>query len=188
MTPLVRCKVCGFVTAAGKLGDKCPACGAPRAAFEPYTDPVSERRRKFLGLTIHPVAIHFPQAFASSLVVLSITPAIFSGTLRDLFLATEKILALFLPLLVAAAALAGFLDGRTRFKRIRRSPILKKKIVLAAIFFASALALALVIWIKAVAVEGFSLWVTLLALLGFVCSFILGILGTKAAGAVIPGD
>ncbi|MGA2532302.1 MAG: rubredoxin-like domain-containing protein [Candidatus Aminicenantales bacterium] len=188
MTPLVRCKVCGFVTAEGKLGDKCPACGAPRAAFEPYTDPVSERRRKFLELTIHPVAVHFPQAFAASMAVLSITPAIFSGTLRDLFLATETILSLFLPFLVAAAILAGLLDGRMRFKRVLRSPILKKKIVLAALFFASSLALALVIWLKAVPVDGFSVWVTLLALLGFLCSFILGLLGTKVAGAIIPGD
>jgi len=188
MTPLVRCKVCGFITAEGKLGDKCPACGAPRAAFEPYTDPVSERRRKFLDLTIHPIGVHFPQAFAASLVVLSITPAIFTGRLRALFLSTEEVLSWFLPLLVAAAILAGFLDGRMRFKKIRRSPILKKKIVLAALFFSFSLALALVIWLGAAATHGFSVWVTLLALLGFVCSFILGLLGSQVEGAIIPGD
>ena len=188
MTPLVRCKVCGFITAEGKLGDKCPACGAPRAAFEPYTDPVSERRRKFLKLTLHPVAVHFPQAFAASMVVLSITPAVFTGRLRQLFLSTEEVLSWFLPLLVAAAILAGFLDGRMRFKKIRRSPILKKKIVFAALFFVFSLAMALVIWLDAAAAGGFSVWVTALALLGFVCSFILGLLGTMVEGAIIPGD
>ena len=91
-------------------------------------------------------------------------------------------------LVVAAAILAGFLDGRVRFKRVRRSPILKKKIVLAALFFVFSLALALVIWLEAVATHGFNVWVTVLALLGFVCSFILGLLGSKVEGAIIPGD
>lgn len=189
MTPLVRCSVCGYITEEGKLKDKCPACGAPRAAFEPYTDPVSERRRKFLDLTIHPVAVHFPQAFATSLVILSLTPLIFSGVLGGLFLSTERILAVFLPLLVAAAMLAGILDGRARFKRIRRSLILKTKIAVAAMFLGFSLTLAVVTWLKVPAdPPGFNLWVTSLALGAFVCSFALGLLGKKVVGAIIPGD
>jgi uncharacterized membrane protein len=189
MTPLVRCKVCGYVTAEGKLGDKCPACGALRAVFEPYTDPVSERRRRFLGLTIHPIAVHFPQAFASSLVLLSLLPLVTVKTVRELFLATEQIMAYFLPFLVAAAVLAGFLDGRKRFKKIRRSPILKKKIVFGVLFLGFSLALALVVWKQTLGgALGFNVWITLLALGAFLASFVLGLLGTKVAGAIIPGN
>jgi hypothetical protein len=85
--------------------------------------------------------------------------------------------------------LAGLLDGRARFKKIRRSPILKKKIVLALLFLGFSLGLAVIVWTKTFDDSlGFDIWVTVLALGTFVCSFVLGLLGTKVAGGIMPGD
>jgi hypothetical protein len=132
---LVRCKVYGYITAEKKPREKCPACGAPRATFEPYKDRVSERRRRILNLTIHPIAVHFPQAFAVSVLVLLLAPFVFSGKVDDRFIGTAKILTLFFPLVVAASFVAGLYDGKTRFKQIQRSPILRRRLVFASLFF-----------------------------------------------------
>jgi rubredoxin len=51
MKELVRCRPCGFVMDADKLGDVCPACGLPRKVFEPYRERVS-LNRLFLSLFI----------------------------------------------------------------------------------------------------------------------------------------
>ncbi|HVP49737.1 MAG TPA: hypothetical protein VMT56_00795 [Candidatus Bathyarchaeia archaeon] len=189
MTPLVRCSVCGYITAEGKLKDRCPACGAPRAAFEAFIDPVSEQRRRFLNLNIHPAAIHFPQAFATVLFALSLTPLIFSGVLGELFFSTEKVLAVVLPVAIAATMLAGLLDGRARFRGIRRSLILKRKIVAATLFFGFSLGLVAVTWLKDPADSlVFNTWAGILALGAFACSLALGRLGAKVAGPIVPGD
>ena len=189
MTPLARCSVCGYIMAEGKLKDRCPACGAPRAAFEAYTDPISERRRRFLDLNIHPAVVHFPQAFATLLFALSLTPLIIGGVLGELFFSTERILAGLLPPAVAASVLAGFLDGRARFKGIRRSLILKRKIVAAALLLVFSMGLAAVNWLN-LSDESpvFTPCATLLALGAFACSFVLGLLGAKVISPVVRDD
>ena len=55
---MVRGKVCGYIT-FGVLGDKCPACGAAKTAFEPYIDNMAQPRRKILNLQLHPIAGNF---------------------------------------------------------------------------------------------------------------------------------
>ena len=55
---MVRCKACGFLMKEGKLGDRCPACGAPKTAFEPYKDPMAWNRRR-ARVTSSPAAIRF---------------------------------------------------------------------------------------------------------------------------------
>jgi uncharacterized membrane protein len=188
MSPLTRCKVCGFVMAEGRLKDKCPACGAPRSAFELFVDRISWRRRRFLNLNIHPIAVHFPQAFASSLLVLTIAPLVFRGMLRDLLLSTAKLLSLFLPLLVAISMLAGYLDAKCRLKSIRRSPLLIKKIIYACFLFVFSTALAFLIWLKGLSVPAAAAGAIILALGAFICSFLLGVLGSKLLLTTMPGD
>jgi uncharacterized membrane protein len=188
MNPLVRCKACGFITTEGKLKDKCPACGAPRAVFTPHTDPVSEKRRNLLNLTIHPIVVHFPQAFATCLAALAVTPFIFRGKWAALFFSTEKVLSLFLPLSVVVAISAGILDGKTRFKKIQRSPVLKKKLVIGGLFFLFSLALPLLIWLGKSADSGRSSEIVLVAVLAFGCSFILGLLGATLLESALPGN
>jgi len=134
------------------------------------------------------MVVHFPQAFATFIFALSITPLIFKGYLQTLFLSSIKVLSLVLPLAVAASFLAGYLDGRTRFKKVQRSPILKKKIVFAAILVIVSLALALLTWLKALSLPGTQAAVLALALVAFVCSLVLGVLGQKILGSAMPGD
>ncbi len=188
MSPLTRCKVCGFIMAEGGLKDKCPACGAPRSAFEPFVDRISWRRRQFLNLNIHPIAVHFPQAFASTLLVLTVAPLVFRGTLRDLFVSTAKVLSLFLPLLVAFSFLVGYVDAKRRLKSIRRSPILIRKIVYACFLFVFSTALALLIWIKGLSAPGALAGGIILALGAFISSFFLGLLGSQLLQTAMPGD
>jgi uncharacterized membrane protein len=185
---LVRCKVCGYITAEKKLGEKCPACGAPRAVFEPHTDRVSERRRRILNLTIHPIAVHFPQAFAASVLILLLAPLVFRDKIDALCIDTAKILSFFLPLVVAVSLLAGLYDGKTRFKKIQRSPILKRKLVFASLFFLSSLGLALMVWLKGIPSTGLNAVIFLAAFVAFVCSFVLGLLGTQIVNSELPGD
>jgi hypothetical protein len=188
MSPKVKCKVCGYITAENKLGDRCPACGALRAAFEPYTDRISVQRRRYLNLTIHPVAVHFPQAFSTSVLVLAVFPLVFRGKVEAFLVAGLKFLSLFLPLLVVISLLAGWLDGRVRFKKIGRSLILKRKLALAFLFLLFSIALALLIWLKGMTGPGMSALIILSALAAFICSFLLGLLGTKIYNSEWPGD
>ncbi len=70
MKELVRCRPCGFVMEAGKLGDVCPACGMPRKVFEPYREKVSINRLRLLNLDLHPIAIHLSQTLVIAIPVL----------------------------------------------------------------------------------------------------------------------
>jgi len=54
LTELMRCRSCGYVTEARRVGGVCPACGVPRKMMEPWKDSVSEQRRLFLWLDVHP--------------------------------------------------------------------------------------------------------------------------------------
>jgi CDP-diglyceride synthetase/rubredoxin len=188
MKQLLRCKVCGYVTTEDKLGTVCPACGAPRSAFEPYQDPVSARRRRLLDLNLHPMFVHFPQAFATLVLALTITPLIFSGKLEALFVSALKVLSPALVLAVIPSILTGFIDGKTRFKRVWRSLILQKKIILAALFLVSSVSLALLVLTQELSRRQNLLIAIGLALVAFGCSFFLGLLGSKLLCLVMPGD
>ena len=187
MDKLVRCKACGYVMAEEKLGEVCPACGALRKVFEPYVDPVAPERRRRLDLDLHPILVHFPVAFSTSLVVLTVSPLILAGQARELFTATTKIVALFTPILGAVAGLAGLFDGKTRFRKLTRSPYLRRKILYGSLFLVFAAVLAVLVWagwpenpVLAAAAIG-------VALIAFVFSFLLGLLGKQLLNAVFPG-
>ncbi len=188
MKPLVRCKVCGYVAVEGSVHDVCPACGAPRAAFEPFTDRISWRRRQILGLTLHPIAAHFPVSFSVAALVLSLTPPFFSGTAEAILLYTLKFAALVLPVVTALTLAVGLYDGRLRFKTVRRSPILKRKVQLAAALFVVSLALAAAVWLAPISTTGLTPLVIIPAFLAFFSVFVLGLLGTKVLNSAMPGD
>ena len=183
---MVRCKVCGYIMFGGKLGDKCPACGAAKTAFEPYTDNKAQPRRKILNLQLHPIAVHFPVAFSVAAFVFSFVIIFLSGQARVTLIDATKIIVLFIPILVIAAGIAGWLDGRVRFHKIKNSMILKRKIVYAIILFIISLALAVTIW-----AGGTNTWVfalgTLLSLVAVVLVYLLGTLGSSIIGAAFPG-
>lgn len=187
MAMLVRCKVCGYVMPEGRLKDKCPACGVPAKAFEPFEDPVSEERRRALDMHLHPIAVHFPTAFAVSLIVIFLVALIFTGRAAELFLCAGRLMSYFLPLVVIAAFLLGVKDGRLRFRSIGRSDILKRKILFGLLYFLFAAGLALLIWLWGV--DGTAPLIAALALTvaALACNVVLSLLGTAVLASVMSG-
>ena len=184
---MVRCKVCGYIMPEGKLRDKCPACGALKTVFEPYIDPVSEQRRRILRLDLHPVAVHFPTSFAVTILVLSIATLFFTGDVQFLLICAIKICALLLPLVVILAMIAGIIDGKLRFRKIKVSEILKTKILLASILQAVSLVLAANIWLSK-SYENISLMASIILAAGaVVLTYLLGMLGTSITNSAFPG-
>lgn len=169
------------------LKDKCPACGVPRDMFEPYTDPMSESRRRILDLHLHPIAVHFPTAFAVAVLVFSIATFFFSGPVEELLISTIKVMVLFLPLVVLIAFVVGLVDGKIRLRRLSRSHILKTKILYGSLFFVFAVSLAVVVWLGGFgSVPLISLAVTLAAA-AVACSVVLALLGMRILNSAFPG-
>jgi uncharacterized membrane protein len=172
---------------AEKLGERCPACGALKTVFEPYTDPMGERRRKILNLHLHPIAVHFPTSFAVAAFVFSLTTPLFSGNAQKLLVSTNKILVLFLPLLVIITFLVGWVDGKIRFRKIRNSQILKRKILYASFLFAIAIGLALAVWLGNFPAFVPALLAIFLSAGAVVLSSLLGLLGMSITQSAFPG-
>jgi hypothetical protein len=186
MVNLIRCKACGYITEEGKIKDNCPACGVPAKMFEPYTDPVSEKRRQLLGLHIHPIIVHFPQAFAFSLFVLAILSIFVGPNIKVAFFYTIQVISFFLPLVILLSLLTGLLDGQTRFKRLT-TPFLKMKIIIGLVFFIISIIMAIVALTMPLATTSAMEFLTILTVIAAGCSFPLGIIGSKLIGAKIPG-
>ena len=141
MEELVLCKSCGYVMKKNNLKESCPACGVPAKMFEPHNDRLSARRRFILGLDIHPVLVHFPQAFTFSLLILSMAALQITGAWEDRILSTLSLLSLLLPVTVLLAFCGGMFDGKIRFRKVT-TPLLVRKMVLGTLFFVLSLVLA----------------------------------------------
>ncbi len=186
MKEYMRCKSCGYIMEARRVGKVCPACGVPAKMFEPYAEKVSAKRKRILDLHIHPIVVHLPQAFAALLIVLAAALAIFGeSAFRTVLFDTTRLLAALLPLSVVAAFAAGLLDGKTRFRRVT-TPILVRKMVTGALFFATsfaAAALALFTPLDMTTIAAFAF----LELLSFVAAVLLGYWGFGLIFASFPG-
>lgn len=185
MKALVKCKACGFVMEARKVGEVCPACGVPGEMFEPHVDRVSEQRRRILDRHIHPVIVHVPQAFAFFLPLFAAVVPFVNEPLKNELTATIRILAFCLPFTLIGAFLSGMLDGKTRFRRYT-TPILKRKIVSGGVFFVLSLLLPVAMQVRpqSVAVD---VSILLLSAGCLVCSMFLGLLGAGLLEAKFPG-
>lgn len=186
MSNLMRCKACGFVTKQGKIQDVCPACGVPAKMFEPYKHPVSEKRRRLLDLHTHPVMVHFPQAFALTLTLLSFFTFFVPQPLLENLFSTIKVLSILLPLFLVMAVATGLMDGKLRFRKFT-TPLLKKKILLSLIFFFAALAMAVLALSEGLPAFPISVIYLLLALMASLCGALLGLIGGKLLDAKFPG-
>jgi rubredoxin len=143
MAQLLRCKVCGYIIREDKLGEKCPACGVPKTAFEPYKEKVSEKRKRILDLEIHPILTHFAVGFSAFTFILTLLTLIFPTFYRIEILYTIAILSVSLPFFVCLTLIAGIIDGKIRFKKVITIQHIKKMIV-GSIFLALAISLGVI--------------------------------------------
>jgi rubredoxin len=183
---LVICSVCGCIIQERYKGEVCPACGAAKTAFQPYADRMPPKRRKILDLHIHNILVHFPQAFSLFMLFLIFISLFLKDLVQFEFIITFKILSLFLPLSVAVSIISGLIDGKNRFKRVT-TPILKKKIAVAILFFIFSLGVALLANVSNIAPP--LRLRSLIVLTGFctLCSLFLGYNGGQLSGKEVPG-
>jgi hypothetical protein len=186
MKEYVICKSCGYVMEKGKLKDSCPACGVPAKMFEPYVERLSPRRKLLLSLDLHPIVVHFTQAFAVTLPLLCLFSLFVTGVVRATVLSAVRVLSCLLPLAVAAAVPAGMLDGKVRFRKVTTG-ILVRKIMLGSLFFllsVANLAVVLVMGIDA----GPGIYIVIgLTLCCVAAASVLGRFGAGLLNARFPG-
>jgi hypothetical protein len=186
MKELVRCKSCGFIMEKGKLRGKCPACGVPDKMFEPYTEKIAPFRKFILSLDLHPIMVHYPQAFSMSVFLLSLLAPCTAGGVHDKIVSAIVVLGGVLPITVVLAFCAGVYDGMVRFRRVT-TPILKKKITVGALFLFFSCAICGVIVFKPLSTWQALLTVTGLSLAAIACGGYLSKLGTSLLNSKFPG-
>jgi hypothetical protein len=170
---------------ADKLGDVCPACGLPRKVFEPYREKVSLNRLMILNLDLHPIAIHFSQAFVGAIPLLFLFTALFPEFYARELTTVNLVMIVTLPVMMIVALLSGMIDGYTRFKTFN-TPLLIRKLVLSGIITILS-AIASIIVIKNGLNTENKLIVILLIIGCLACAVILGLLGKKLLNVILPG-
>lgn len=140
MKKLYKCRVCGYVVERKDAPGICPACGVKGKIFEEYESPISKKRRIALELNIHSIMVHLPIAFVSSMFLISVLRIIGFFSDQSVFMGMLRAIILILPFSAIFATIAGMIDGKLRFKRIR-TPLLKKKLVLACFFILISISL-----------------------------------------------
>ena len=186
MANLIRCKACGYVTSEGKLKDICPACGVPAKMFAPYTDPVSEKRRMILELHIHPIVVHFPEAFTMTLFILAGLSYFASAAIKEALFVSIQVISFLLPCFVVLSFLTGLFDGKIRFRKVT-TPFLKKKIIISVFFLIISIVLAFVAFSGQLPVSPVREYFIVLSLIAVACGAGLGLLGGHLMDAKFPG-
>ena len=186
MTEYIICKACGYVTKKDRLKDKCPACGVPAKMFEPYDDKVSHGRRMILTLDMHPILVHFPIAFAVTVLFMLILSLFIQGDIQSHLKATITVLTFCIPFVATIAFLAGIFDGHIRFRKVT-TEILLKKVVLGVIFVILSLTAFVLTWMFSL--DSPSTVYMLIGLFGgcLICNVLLGLLGASLLNAKFPG-
>lgn len=142
-----RCGKCGYILSGAKAEKACPACGAPASgedpeAFRPCEDRLSEKRARLLGLRLHPMAVHAAPAFAATLLALAaVLASVGEAPIKTALVDATRVLSALLPVAIAGAFLTGLVDGRLRLKK-GTTPLLVRKMVASALFFALSFAAA----------------------------------------------
>ncbi len=185
VTTAVRCKVCGYITDASKVGELCPACGVKATMFEPLTERFSDHRRKFLELHLHPILAHYPQAFSVTMLILAAVRFLFSNAAGRVAAHALLVLTLALPFTLVGALLTGILDGRVRFKKLTAPYLRIKKWVGAAYLLMSVLLAVLLVKGGAAPLSGALCIAASFALV--VCTTVLGNIGSRIACSRLPG-
>ena len=182
MKELVRCRPCGFVIEADKLGDICPACGMPRKVFEPYRERVSRNRFVLLNFDLHPIAIHLSQALVIAIPILTIVTNLFKQFQPEI-LKNVLIFSVFVfPFTLILAIITGIVDVLTRFKTLA-TPILRVKIIFSLIILSLSVALFFIAPQRTLFVL-----TIVLSILALGAGFQLGLWGKKLINVILPGS
>jgi rubredoxin len=181
MKELVRCRPCGFVMEADKLGDVCPACGLPRKVFEPYREKVSRNRLTILNLDLHPIAIHLSQTLVIAIPFFIIITKYFADFQPVMMSNMLEFSVFVFPLTLTLAIITGIIDGLTRFKTLA-TPLLRVKIIFSLII----LGLSIGIFFTAKN-EGLSILTIILSILSLAAGVQLGLWGKKLINVILPG-
>jgi hypothetical protein len=170
----------------GKVRDNCPACGVPSKMFLPHDERISPKRKMLLKLDIHPVMVHFPQAFIATILFLSLAGAALHGPMRLILEATVRIIGVLLPFTIALSFASGLLDGKIRFRKVT-TPLLRKKMALGAVFFVFGCAI-LMCAVPSSGTSGLNFLVIAgLSLPALGCASGLGMIGSGLLNARFPG-
>lgn len=181
MKELVRCRPCGYVMEADKLGDVCPACGLPRKVFEPYRERVSPNRLLLLNFDLHPIVIHLSQSFVIAIPMLAILKNFFSGFQPEMIHNVLVFSVFLFPFTIVGAIVTGIIDGLTRFKTLK-TPLLRVKIIFSIII------LALSIGLFFIGPKEDYYWLTIiLSILSLAAGVQLGLWGKKLINVILPG-
>jgi rubredoxin len=181
MKELVRCRPCGFVMEADKLGDVCPACGLPRKVFEPYREKVSRNRLLLLNLDLHPIAIHLSQALVVAIPFLVIIIHAFSSFQPEIMKSVLVFSLFVFPFTLMLAIITGIIDGLTRFKTLS-TPLLRVKIIFSLII----LTLSVLLFFTAQNENNYILTI-ILSILSLASGIQLGLWGKKLINVILPG-
>jgi len=186
MPEMVICKSCGFIMEKGKLRDTCPACGVPAKMFLPHDERISPQRNKLLKLDMHPILVHFPQAFTTTIFFLSLAGAALHGPLSSILDATVLTLGVLLPFTIALSFASGLFDGKIRFRKVK-TPLLQKKMALGAIFFLLGCAIFACVKMLPITAPAHFLLIAGLSAPALGCAAGLGRIGTSLLNARFPG-
>ncbi len=185
MKQMMRCKACGYVMSEDRLGEKCPACGVSSKAFEPWTDPLSPRRRFLIDLDMHPIMLHFPQALSVLVPVLILADQLLPLPRGIEVTQAIRVLSILVFPAAAAAFAAGLVDGHSRFRKIG-TPALIRKMVIGSVFLGTAFALSLTAFLH-YTVEPVRWTLFVLALVGLGLQVILAQIGKRLMCVFLPG-
>ncbi|MEI6563592.1 MAG: hypothetical protein WCO42_04705 [bacterium] len=182
MQQMVICKSCGFIMAQAKLHEVCPACGVPAKLFIPFEERISPGRKRILALDIHPVLVHFTQAYTATILLLSVLALVVKAGWVERITTVVIVLGYALPFSVVAAFVAGMFDGKIRFRKVK-TPLLVKKMILGSVFFALTCGVFVSVLCNPLPLA----IIAVLSALAMVCASILGVWGVSLLNSRFPG-
>lgn len=182
MQQMVICKSCGYIMAQSKLGDVCPACGVKAQMFIPHDERISDKRKFLLVLDIHPILVHFTQAYTATILVLSLLALIVKPGWLASIVAVITVLGYALPFTVIAAFASGLFDGKVRFRKVM-TPLLVKKMVLGSVFFVLTCGIFACVMSNPLPLT----IIAVLSAIAMVCASILGFWGVSLLNSRFPG-
>ena len=150
--------------------------------FVPHDERISDRRKFLLALDIHPVLVHFTQAYTATILVLSLLALMVKSGWVDRITTVVVVLGYALPFTVIAVFVAGMVDGKIRFRKVK-TPLLVKKMVLGVILFVLTCGVFGCVLLNPLPL----VVIALLSAVAMACASVLGFWGVSLLNSRFPG-